>query len=128
MSYVDNAISIALFLLIFSSALTLLNSPLIGIGQELGYKKDIKTGTNKEELEKKVKKKRNLTPIPGLDYLYQAMAAGFEIFKVVIGIPFAIYNVCVNLIPGALGQVIGVALQTPANLIMAAGLAMYFKR
>jgi len=127
MSYVDNAISIALFLLIFSSVLTFMNSPVIGLGEDLGYKQKLDIGVNQEDLEKQVKKERNFAPIPGIDLLYQAITAGIGILNTILQIPFAIYNACALIIPGQAGTAIGSLLQVPADLIMAAGLALYYK-
>jgi len=128
MSFVDNAISLALFLLIFSSALTLLNSPIIGLGSDLGYKQQLDVGVSQEDLEKQIKKDRNFSPIPGLDYLYQMITAGIGILQTILQIPFAIYNASTLIIPGEAGAVIGTLFQIPADMIMAAGLALYFKR
>lgn len=128
MSYLDNAMDIALFVLIFSASLSLLNNPAIGVGEELGVQKNVDAGPTRAELESEITQKRDFTPMPGLDYFFKLILAGWELMKIVIGIPFAIYTTITTIIPGAVGVAIATAFQLPADLIMAMGLARYFKR
>lgn len=128
MSYLDNAMDIALFVLIFSASLSLLNNPAIGVGSELGVQKNVDPGTSQDQLEQEIGQERDFTPIPGLDYFFKLILAGWELMKIIIGIPFAIYSTITAIIPGAVGVAIAAAFQFPADLIMAMGLARFFKR
>lgn len=128
MSYLDKAMDLALFIIIFSAALSLLNSPAIGVGESLGVQKEVDAGPDQGTLEDKVTEQRDLTPMPGVDYFFRMILAGWDLMKIIIGIPFAIYNVITTLVPGPAGQAIGVFIQAPANLIMAMGLAKFFQR
>ncbi len=128
MSYLDNALDIALFVLIFSASLSLLNNPAIGVGSELGTEKNFETGTSQEEIKEGIAGEKDMTPQTGLDYFFKSFMIGIELLMTVIKIPFAIFSAVTTNIPGAIGIAFGTLFQIPADLIMLIGFAEYFKR
>jgi hypothetical protein len=128
MSYLENAMDIALMVLIFSSVLALLNNPVVGVGDELGVNKNFETGVNQEDLEEGVASEKDMTPNQSIDYFFKAFLIGFRLLSTIIKIPFAIFNAITMIIPGAIGVAMGTLFQVPADMIMLAGLAQYFKR
>lgn len=119
---------IALMVLIFSGVLATLNSPFIGIGNELGVNKNFETGVSQDDLEEQAGAERDMTPNQSIDYFFKAFLIGFELISLIFKIPFAIFNAITMIIPGGIGIAIGTMFQVPADLIMVAGLAQYFKR
>ena len=124
--YLDNASDIALFILIFSASLSLLNNPAVGVGDAMGVEKNLNTPT-KDQLGEAVSEKKDMEPNQSLDFFFKRFMVAFQMMGVVFSIPFAIFSTITNIIPGALGIAFGTLFQLPANLIMVIGLGRFIR-